>query len=152
MRRFGPLQSRERSTGHLKHFNSKCSRAQSCNSSRAAARAPITHCQQCIRAIPSNRRTILVPRLTPVALAHNPNLCRNFMMIMNKVRIGQSHALLRKNSMSRTGHRMALNSTRPLSLPSAGAFPLPVHLKLGELLITIRIPMVSIAILHQWFW
>ena len=42
---------------------------------------------------------------------------------------------------------MALISTRPLSLPSAGAFPLPVHLKLGELLSMIRIPMGSIAIL-----
>ena len=40
-------------------------------------------------------------------------------------------------------------STRPLSLPSAGAFPLPVHLKLGELLITIQIPMGSIAILYS---
>ena len=66
---------------------------------------------------------------------------------MKKVRIRQSHALLRKNSMSRTGYRMALISTRPLSLPSAGAFPLPVHLKLGELLSMIRIPMGSIAIL-----
>ena len=84
-----------------------------------------------------------------VAPAQCPILRRNFRLIMKKVRIRQSHALLRKKSMSRTGYRMALISTRPLSLPSAGAFPLPVHLKLGKLLITRRIPMGSIAILYS---
>ncbi len=84
--------------------------------------------------IPIIHPTILAPAMTPISPAKCPILCRNFSMLMQQVRTLQSQPIRRNNSMSRTGSRTALIWTRPLSLPSAGAFPQSVQLKGGKLL------------------
>ena len=122
------------STEHLKQFKTIFDHG--ANFYLQAGPRPVlrhSNCQQCIPAILSRLSTILAPVMTPISPAQCPILHCNFRMIMHQVRTSLSQSLPRKHSMSRTGSRTALISTRPLRLPSACSFPQSVQLKPGKL-------------------
>ena len=122
------------STEHLKQFKPKFGHG--ANFYLRAGPRPVHQpliCQQCIRSDPSSHPTILTPAMTPISPAQCPILYCNFRVIMHQVRTSLSQSLPRKHSMSRTGNRTALISTRPLRLPSACSFPQSVPLKPGKL-------------------
>ena len=122
------------STEHLKQFKPKFGHG--VNFCLRAGPRPVHQpliCQQCIRSDPSSHPTILAPAMTPISPAQCPILYCNFRVIMHQVRTSLSQSLPRKHSMSRTGNRTALISTRPLRLPSACSFPQSVQLKPGKL-------------------
>ncbi len=110
---------------------------------------PLVPAKQCIRANLSSRPTILAPVMTRLGPAQCPILYCNFSVLMHQIRILQSQPLPINNSMSRTGSRTALISTRPLSLPSAGAFLQSVLLKRGKLMFRMLILTGLIAILYS---
>ena len=118
---------------HVKHFNFNFDHG-SLFHLRAGPRPvhPFSASTACIRANPSIRPTILAPVMTRIGPAQCPILYCNFSVLMHQIRIRQSQPIPRKNSMSRTGCRTALISTRPLSSPSAGTFLQSVHTKIGK--------------------
>jgi hypothetical protein len=146
------------STEHLKYFKSNFDHGPNFQFPPAGrpTKAPLPvrpiFClgQSCIRAIPSRHPTILARVLTPIGPAQCPILYCNFRVIIHQVQTMWSNAALpRNNSRRTTGSRTALNSTCPLSRPSAGVFLESVQLKIGKFMFRILNLTVLIAILYS---
>ena len=126
------------------------SRDQFLFASRSSARVGTLKRVQCSQAILSLYPTILAPAMTPISPAQCPILYCCFRVNIHQVRIRLSQSLPRNHTRSRMVSRMALNTTRLLSLSSAGVFPHVVRQCQRVFILFLlrnRIPMVLSALI-----